>query len=154
MARTAALVLALLGVAGAAMARDLTAALTPTQQLSAQKAAQNVATQQQAAAQRAANGNRLAPPCFIPVSAGKRRLCVATAHRPVPARLPLPGLSSPPPLPHPSPLPLGQTGYYPLATCGVSTDPRVCARGFNAWRSMAECCAPQRGALGAFPSGW
>ena len=41
--------------------------------------------------------------------------------------------------------------YYPLRTCRVSSDPRECGKGWNAWASFAECCRPGNG--GAFPQG-
>jgi type II secretory pathway pseudopilin PulG len=41
--------------------------------------------------------------------------------------------------------------YYPLRTCKVSSDPRECGKGWNAWASFAECCRPGNG--GAFPRG-
>jgi hypothetical protein len=41
--------------------------------------------------------------------------------------------------------------YYPLRTCRVSSDPRECGKGWNAWGSFAECCRPGNG--GAFPQG-
>jgi hypothetical protein len=41
--------------------------------------------------------------------------------------------------------------YYPFSTCKVSSDPRECGKGWNAWASFAECCRPGNG--GAFPQG-
>lgn len=35
--------------------------------------------------------------------------------------------------------------------CSVSTSASTCGRGFNAWSSFPECCAPGR--TGAFPAG-
>ncbi|KAI3429365.1 hypothetical protein D9Q98_005460 [Chlorella vulgaris] len=63
----------------------------------------------------------------------------ANNRAPVPRRLP-------PPCYVPS-------SYAPYQTCAVSTDAATCGRGFNAWPSYEQCCAKQRGAIGAFPTG-
>lgn len=41
--------------------------------------------------------------------------------------------------------------YYPFRTCKVSSNPRECGKGWNAWASFADCCRPGNG--GAFPQG-
>lgn len=41
--------------------------------------------------------------------------------------------------------------YYPFRTCRVETNPQLCARGFNAWPTIQECCTPGR--RGAFAEG-
>ncbi len=45
------------------------------------------------------------------------------------------------------------TSWYPYQLCDVSQDATICGRGYLAWSSLAECCAKQRGALGAFQGG-
>ncbi|KAL4447562.1 hypothetical protein ABPG75_004781 [Micractinium tetrahymenae] len=45
------------------------------------------------------------------------------------------------------------TSWYPYQLCDVSQDATTCGRGYLAWSSLAECCAKQRGPLGAFPGG-
>lgn len=40
--------------------------------------------------------------------------------------------------------------WYPLRTCRVSSSPQECSRGWNAWATFNECCAPR---FGAFPQG-
>ncbi|PRW60602.1 hypothetical protein C2E21_0843 [Chlorella sorokiniana] len=45
------------------------------------------------------------------------------------------------------------TSYYPIRSCGISTDAAVCGRGFNAFPSYDICCARQRGNIGFHPEG-
>lgn len=60
---------------------------------------------------------------------------------------------TPPPLLQPHTTPREQVSYYPVRACAVSNNAATCGRGFNAWKTYEQCCARQRGALGAFPEG-
>ena len=143
---------------GSAAAHCSLLAPTPTQKLNAERAAAAQAQAQQAAAKAGTVAQRLKPPCFVPVSGSGGWSGVAGGHCP-PAPGSLHALLS---LPCSAHCRVGlllllptrpQVSYYPVRACAASNDAAVCGRGFNAWRTYEQCCARQRGPVGAFPEG-